>query len=329
MKFSIIIPVYNVEKYLEECVNSVLPIKNDIEILLVDDGSTDKSGKLCDALAEKDRRIKVIHKENGGLSDARNFGIKNAVGDYLLFLDSDDFLNTSETERLLSKITDETDAAIGLYREFYDGENLYKDESCVSFMKNTGVMLADDFLKIIPKDGQSCYLTAWRFIVKRELIVKNNLYFFKGIYHEDEEWVPRLLFACNKVNVSDCFFYCYRQARIDSITGTVKPKRVWDTFTILEHNKILLEQRHLNSVQKEFLLCRMAALFCNNVINSYVLNKSDSVKSYNELKKYYPYCGGSFYGLKNKLISVSVKMFGIPFTSKLIKAIKNFHRISK
>ena len=329
MKFSIIIPVYNVEKYLEECVNSVLPIKNDIEILLVDDGSTDRSGKICDNLSERDSRIRVIHKNNGGLSDARNVGIKNATGDYLLFLDSDDFLNTSETERLLSKITDETDAAIGLYREFYEGENIYMDESCVAFLENIGVMLADDFLKIVPKDGQSCYLTAWRFIVKRELIVKNNLYFFKGIYHEDEEWVPRLLFACDKINITDCFFYCYRQARIDSIMGTVKPKRVWDTFTILEHNKRILEQKSLDSAQKEFLLCRMTALFCNNVINSYVLNRNDSVKAFNELKKYYPYCKGNFFSLKNKLISISIKVFGIPFTSKLIKTFKNLHRISK
>jgi glycosyltransferase involved in cell wall biosynthesis len=323
MKTSIIIPVYNVEKYLENCVKSVLPLKSELEILLIDDGSTDQSGKICDSLAEKDSRIRVIHKENGGLSDARNVGIENSTGDYLMFLDSDDFLDTKETERLLSKITDNTDAAIGLYREFYEGENLYRDESCVSFLQNTGVMLANDFLKIVPKDGKSCYLTAWRFIVKRELIVKNNLYFFKGIYHEDEEWVPRLLFACDKINVTDCFFYCYRQAREGSITGTVKPKRVWDTFTILEHNKILLEQKNLNTVQKEFLLCRMAALFCNNVINSYVLNRNDSVKAFNELKKYYPYSKGNFYGLKNKLISISIMFFGISFTSKLIKAIKN------
>lgn len=323
MKTSIIIPVYNVEKYLETCVKSVLPLKSELEILLIDDGSTDQSGKICDSLAEKDGRIRVIHKENGGLSDARNVGIENSTGDYLMFLDSDDFLDTKETERLLSKITDNTDAAIGLYREFYEGENLYKDESCVSFLQNTGVMLANDFFKIVPKDGNSCYLTAWRFIVKREVILKNNLYFFKGIYHEDEEWVPRLLFACDKINVTDCFFYCYRQAREGSITGTVKPKRVWDTFTILEHNKILLEQKNLNTVQKEFLLCRMAALFCNNVINSYVLNRNDSVKAFNELKKYYPYSKGNFYGLKNKLISISIMFFGIPFTSKLIKAIKN------
>ena len=293
------------------CIKSVLPLKSELEILLIDDGSTDQSGKICDSLAEKDDRIRVIHKENGGLSDARNVGIENSTGDYLMFLDSDDFLDTKETERLLSKITDNTDAAIGLNREFYEGEHLYRDKSCVSFLQNTGVMLADDFLKIVTKDGQSCYLTAWRFIVKREVILKNNLYFFKGIYHEDEEWVPRLLFACDKINVTDCFFYCYRQAREGSIMGTVKPKRVWDTFTILEHNKILLEQNNLITVQKKFLLCRMAALFSNNIINYKCLNGEDKKVCVEKLKLYYPICNNHLCGLKGTVLKLSLKFLGI------------------
>ena len=90
---SIIIPVYNVEKYLKECVDSVRKqtYKN-LEIILIDDGSKDNSGKLCDELAKEDNRIKVIHKENGGLSDARNVGIENATGEYIQFIDSDDFV---------------------------------------------------------------------------------------------------------------------------------------------------------------------------------------------------------------------------------------------
>ena len=329
MKTSIIIPVYNVEKYLGNCIKSVLPLKSELEILLIDDGSTDQSGKICDSLAEKDDRIRVIHKENGGLSDARNVGIENSTGDYLMFLDSDDFLDTKETERLLSKITDNTDAAIGLYREFYEGENLYRDESCVSFLQNTGVMLANDFLKIVPKDGKSCYLTAWRFIVKREVILKNNLYFFKGIYHEDEEWAPRLLFACDKINVTDCFFYCYRQAREGSIMGTVKPKRVWDTFTILEHNKILLEQKNLNTVQKEFLLCRMAALFSNNIINYKCLNGEDKKVCVEKLKLYYPICNNHLCGIKNSLIRFSIKIVGIKATAEILKFVSKLLGILK
>ena len=94
MQFSIVIPVYNVAPYLRECVDSVLAQNStDYEIILVDDGSTDNSPAICDEYAEKYSQIKVIHKANGGLSDARNFGIKKAQGDYLMFLDSDDFWN--------------------------------------------------------------------------------------------------------------------------------------------------------------------------------------------------------------------------------------------
>ena len=93
-KVSVIIPVYNVEQYLNRCIDSVLnQTYKDFEIILVDDGSTDKSGEICDVYAEKDSRITVIHKENGGLSDARNFGIDAARGDFLTFLDSDDYFH--------------------------------------------------------------------------------------------------------------------------------------------------------------------------------------------------------------------------------------------
>ena len=90
--FSIIIPVYNVEQYLRECVESILMQScDDYEIILVDDGSSDKSGKICDKYSEKNNKIKVVHKENGGLSSARNAGIKIAIGKYIIFIDSDDY----------------------------------------------------------------------------------------------------------------------------------------------------------------------------------------------------------------------------------------------
>lgn len=319
MKISIIIPVYNVERYLEECVNSVLPIKNDIEVLLVDDGSTDESGKICDNLSERDSRIRVIHKKNGGLSDARNVGIKSATGDYLLFLDSDDFLDTEETKRLISEIDGEVDVILGLYREYYGQENVFKNEECTPFLENQGVISVDRFLKTVPADGQSCYLTAWRFIVKRDFLINNNLYFFEGIYHEDEEWVPRLLLVLDRINVTDCFFYCYRQSRSDSIMKQIKPKRVWDTFIIMEQNKKLLETKNLNPVQKEFLLYRMAALFSNNIINYKCLKGEDKKAATEKLKLYYPICNNHLCGKKNSLIRFLIKIVGIRYTAEILK----------
>lgn len=123
---SIIIPVYNVEKYLLACVNSVInQTYKCLEIILVDDGSTDSSGRICDECAKADSRIKVIHKVNGGLSDARNVGIDAATGDYLAFVDSDDLIHTRFIETLYSLVCDfKADIASVEFKNFYDEESL-------------------------------------------------------------------------------------------------------------------------------------------------------------------------------------------------------------
>ena len=107
MKISVIIPVYNVEKYLKRCLDSVInqTYKN-LEIILIDDGSTDKSGNICDEYAAKDKRIIVIHKENGGLSDARNKGLDICTGDYISFIDSDDWIENGFYEYVVNNVKD-------------------------------------------------------------------------------------------------------------------------------------------------------------------------------------------------------------------------------
>ncbi|EGO6689884.1 glycosyltransferase, partial [Enterococcus faecalis] len=123
-KISIIVPVYNVEKYLEKCVRSILAQTfTDFELILVDDGSPDSSGAMCDQFAEQDQRVKVIHKENGGLSDARNAGIEIATGEYLGFVDSDDYIADDMYELLYTNIVKEdADLSIcGIY-DVYEGK---------------------------------------------------------------------------------------------------------------------------------------------------------------------------------------------------------------
>ena len=107
-RISVVVPVYNVEQYLEKCVNSIInqTYKN-LEIILVDDGATDKSGKLCDELAKLDNRIMAYHKKNGGLSDARNYGVERATGDYIGFVDGDDYIDVEMYEKLYEAIKKE------------------------------------------------------------------------------------------------------------------------------------------------------------------------------------------------------------------------------
>lgn len=116
---SVIIPIYNVEEYLEKCVNSVLnQTYSDLEIILVDDGSTDNSGKICDELKNKDNRIIVIHQENQGLSAARNAGIAKALGEYIAFVDSDDYIMEDMYETLYKNL-EKTDADISICKYQY------------------------------------------------------------------------------------------------------------------------------------------------------------------------------------------------------------------
>ncbi len=127
-KLTVIIPVYNTKRYLEQCVASVTGQSlQDIEILLVDDGSTDGSGALCDVLAERDNRIRVVHKENGGAASARNLGIEKAVGEYIMFLDSDDWLDTDAAETLVRQADEQkTDVLRFNYVREFEGKQLVK-----------------------------------------------------------------------------------------------------------------------------------------------------------------------------------------------------------
>ena len=105
-KISVIVPVYKVEKYIHKCVDSILnQAFSDIEVILVDDGTPDRCGEICDAYGEQDSRVKVIHKENGGLSDARNAGMPHASGEYIIFIDSDDYIDVNMYEELLAAIS--------------------------------------------------------------------------------------------------------------------------------------------------------------------------------------------------------------------------------
>ena len=173
-KISVIIPVYKVEKYLNKCVESVInqTYKN-LEILLVDDGSPDKCPEMCDAWAKKDSRIKVIHKQNGGVADARNIGIENATGKYIAFIDSDDYLNKTMYQKLFEKITT-TNSDIcmcGFINVYEDGcEKQFKELNLLNvsaknildyFLSNNVEVKGDRF------ESNGIMGNVWRLLIKK------------------------------------------------------------------------------------------------------------------------------------------------------------------
>lgn len=229
---SIIVPVYNVEKYLKKCIQSIInqTYKN-LEIILVDDGSSDNSGKICDEFAQKDNRIKVIHKTNGGLSDARNAGLDVMSGEWVSFIDSDDFVSPYYIENLYYlAFLNGSDIAINSYKRFKD-----KSEDFI-FKKITD----EDILVYDSRQAIENMLYVKNFTVSAACkIFKKKLFFEtrfpKGKIYEDLYTIPLVISKTDKVVFCDIKDYFYLQ-RDDSITEEIKEENfmIFDVISKLE-----------------------------------------------------------------------------------------------
>lgn len=217
LALSIIVPVFNVDAYLEKCVKSLLDqdlVSGSYEIILVDDGSTDTSGSLCDRLASLHKCIRVIHQPNKGLGAARNTGIDIAQGTYLLFVDSDDYLDPNVLGRLVNKMeSDRLDVLRFNYRNVNeDGKAIEPNKISRPFM-NYSDNVCDGLTFLNERLGFGCY--ACQFILRRSLL--NDCRFKEGIFFEDTEWTPRMLSRAQKVSSTDTVVYNYLM-RVGSIT---------------------------------------------------------------------------------------------------------------
>ena len=243
MLFSIIIPIYNVEKYLNLCLDSVLAQEfADYEIILVDDGSTDNSPAICDEYAEKNTKIRVIHKTNGGLSDARNFGIKEAQGDYLMFLDSDDFWNGRNVLSELHNIIVERNPDIIIHElsSFYDLGKIVPRKFKNKDIQNFSFDFKRDLKKLV--DNDVYYATACNKIIRTSIVKKNEIEFPKGKVHEDVAWCANIIPYIRSYALYSNPFYYYRKERQGSLTIKVKPKNIIDLIDILSEREIFLSK---------------------------------------------------------------------------------------
>ena len=224
---SIIVPVYQVENYIRQCVDSILAQTFiDFELILVDDGSKDQSGKLCDEYAGMDARVKVIHKENGGLSDARNRGMDQMVGNYFMFVDSDDYIGPTMLECLYKRILDE-DADIAACNFLYFFEN-DREKNFSTNIKSEVLTGVEIFYNRKNERNYGIWTVAWNKLYKRETFGKVR--FRLGKYHEDEFWANEIYqMDIRVVTIPECLYY-YRQ-RNNSIMGK---KSIARDFDILE-----------------------------------------------------------------------------------------------
>ena len=211
---SIIVPVYNVEPWLNKCIDSLIAQSyKDIEILLINDGSTDKSGNICDEYLNKSNIISVFNNKNRGLSYSRNFGIKNSKGKYIMFVDSDDFISDSNVIEKFVEILEKekSDFIYTSYCRFDDGkEDIVTENLPINIDSNDikGKNGIEVLSLLISKN--SYHHAAYLKICKRDFLINNNLYFKEGIYHEDAEWSPKLFYYSKKISLYHKPYYMRR-----------------------------------------------------------------------------------------------------------------------
>ena len=294
---SIIVPVYNVERYLEKCVNSIInqTYKN-LEIILVDDGATDSSGNMCDELAKSDNRIKVYHKENGGLSDARNYGVERATGDYIGFVDSDDYIDSEMYEKLYEAIKRENaDVAECSLKVIYPGKiELFTDEKYYKVLGKTEYL--EEYLTI-----KKVFGSVWTKLIKSD--VAKKLVFPKGKLYEDTYYAYDLIKIANSFVLIDSPSYNYLM-RENSITNSKFNPRIFDLIKIVEKFHKMTYENYPSL--KEAADCRkMYAYF--SVLNSILLEENyRNNEYYSEILSYFKRNYISL--LKNKYITRNRKL---------------------
>ncbi|MBQ6272839.1 MAG: glycosyltransferase [Oscillospiraceae bacterium] len=244
--FSIIIPIYNTEKELPRCVDSVLAQTfEDFELVLVDDGSKDGSGAICDAYAARDARVKVFHKKNGGSSSARNLGIEKATGDYLLFLDSDDYWSGAEA---LSDLADQINTAKNETDVICFGTILCRvDGSVIKTRKPDPLDLSyTDKFKVLQHliYTNQYFSAAYVKAVRRGFVLQHNLFFRNDLTSgEDIEWSANVMVFCKSINVYSNAFYIRVRGREGAITSSIGEKNVLDVLSAIETGIALVEKQ--------------------------------------------------------------------------------------
>lgn len=278
---SIIIPVYNVEKYLRECLNSVIKqTLTQIEIICINDGSTDSSADILKEYSSADHRITIITKENGGLSNARNAGLKIATGQYITFLDSDDYLTLNALESLYNKATnEELDILIFCAKSFSEkGFSSHKGKQyTICPLALTKVLSGPDFFVTSFKCNNHIGTSPIK-IYRNDFLKDNNLKFIEGIYHEDEPFYYEAILAAKRVAKIPEQFYCrrYREGSITTISKN--SKHIIGKLAAISRILELSKSKQLSANELQTTMEFVAIISNNIALDYYSLNKEELSK---------------------------------------------------
>jgi len=297
MRLSAIIPAYNVDQYISDCIDSLLCQNIDIEIIIINDGSSDKTGDIAERYKNENENIKIIHQAHSGPSVARNRGLEIATGEYIAFIDSDDWI----TEGVLTKlyniaIENQADMVMGNITFNYPDASESNMFSISSHLKNRMFTGAQCFISFM--EAHCYYPMAVSYIYRHEWIKKNNLRFEAGIFHEDELWTPIALCMADCVVLTDFDFYHYRKQE-GSIMHTLKREiRLHGYFHVMVR-LTLFASKYEDTGEEGILKCwmyvniyRIFKTVCEivSMINDsrFSIPNNDIVDRYNQLEKFMP-----------------------------------------
>lgn len=274
---SVIVPVYKVEAYLPACIDSVAcQIMPGIELILVDDGSPDNSGRICDQYREKYTFITVIHKKNGGLSDARNEGIRHAMGDYLLFLDGDDRIAGDTFIRLKEKINRAApyDVIIGRYQKYFEEDHSLQEceyKFNEEYISGRG---GEALLKEILFHCRHYDWYAWLNILNRRFLLDNGFWFEDSRLYEDIFWTPKVLFYSRKTGYFEYPFYVYTFMRTGAITTRTDLKSYHDKLAACQYMKDFSEKNIISARVRKKLLGSIHQVYSALIIDAVYIKKT-------------------------------------------------------
>lgn len=272
IKISVIVPIYKVEEYLQRCIDSIIKqtYKN-LEIILVDDGSPDNCPLICDMNQKKDSRIKVIHQKNAGLSAARNIGLEIATGDYISFVDSDDYINKSMYEILLGHcVKENAEIAICKFTRFY-GKHLTEE---VQLNAKSKIITPREALQELHGNEGEIYGVAYNKLYKRDIF--KELRFPVGKINEDEFFNYKALDRANKIVKDENTLYYYYQGNSGSITNNNKYLITTDVFEAFEEREAYFKQRGYTDL--EGIACRT---YLDRIMSNY--QQLQQIKGYDKI----------------------------------------------
>lgn len=275
MKISVIVPVYNVQDYIVECLESImLQDLKGIELIIVNDGSTDNSISNIENIINNAGNIHLINKVNGGLSSARNTGLLHATGEYVLFLDSDDYLEKDFLYKLYNEaIEHDLDIACGGNTKFYADNTIYPRIRTELLCQGT-VTSGQKFL-LDQLNYNDYNMEVWDDLYKRSFLLENNLFFVEGLLHEDEEFTPRALLAAKRVKLVETYGYMYRQREGSIMSSQVNLKHITSIEYIMNS---FIDKFEKTKIENEKLLFSKLCFYMFNVYVAKVAKSSENNK---------------------------------------------------